>query len=73
MRKKDVKIWVPKTRVFKKKRLGLQSREPDPVTKSKPRTLGLQNRDGAFQQRAHICERATFARSKEEKMPDKML
>ena len=72
-RKKDVRIRVPKTRVFKKKRLGLQNREPDLVTKSKPGTLGLQNREGAFQQKAHICERGTFARSKEEKMPDKML
>ena len=73
MRKKDVKIRVPETDYFKKKRLGLQSRESDPTRHAKPRTLGLQNREGAFQQKAHICERTTFARSKEEKMPDKML
>ena len=72
-RKKDVRIWVPKTRVLQHRRLGLQNRKPDPVAKSKPRTPGLQNREGAFQQKAHICERGTFARSKEEKMPDKML
>ena len=73
MRKKDVKNRVPETDVFKKERLGLQSREPDLTRDAKPRTPGLQNREGAFQQKAHIRERGTFARSKEEKMPDKML
>ena len=50
-RKKDVKNRVPKTDVFKKECLGLQNREPDPTRDAKPRTPGLQNREGAFQQK----------------------
>ena len=53
-RKNDVKNPFTETRVFRKERLGLENREPDPTRDAKPRMLGLQNQEGVFQQKAHI-------------------